>query len=347
MATITAPTHRTVPEDARCAHAPRTCTTCRTARWRRSPASSARRARSVSRLLSHARATGIVDIRIRSPLEAAAAASSSEILERFGVAAHVVPVPDDASDVERLERVAVVGCTHARPTSCDSNHDDRRRLGLDDERREPAPRAEGHVTTPSSCSSTERATRARPGILYASEILSRFAAAYGGTASAVPGARVLRRPAHASSAMWRERSTQRILDHAGPHGRRRVQRRLADFAAVPSHVYAGGYLEPEDFGRSRRRRRRRRRRDRVLPRRRHRATASRSTSARPGRTSTCCAGSPRRICVVSGRAKLASLRGALAAGLDHRPRRRRGAPARATRRRRADPAPAASRDMRE
>ena len=61
---------------------------------------------SVSRLLSHARATGLVDIQIRSPLDAP---SRLELLiqERFHITAHVVPVPDHATDVDRLERVAL------------------------------------------------------------------------------------------------------------------------------------------------------------------------------------------------------------------------------------------------
>nr|BFF10562.1 hypothetical protein GCM10025699_18650 [Microbacterium flavescens] len=60
----------------------------------------------VSRLLAQARATGIVDIRIRSPF-AAPQLLEEHLAERFGVTAQVVPVPDDANEVERLERVSV------------------------------------------------------------------------------------------------------------------------------------------------------------------------------------------------------------------------------------------------
>ena len=56
---------------------------------------------SVSRLLKYARDTGLVDIQIRSPLDQAAALSRS-IRSRFGVHAHVVPVPDHTSDVLSL-----------------------------------------------------------------------------------------------------------------------------------------------------------------------------------------------------------------------------------------------------
>ena len=60
---------------------------------------------SVSRMLAHARATGLVDIQVRSPFD------RNSQLERalrsvFDITAHVVPVPDNVSDVDRLERVA-------------------------------------------------------------------------------------------------------------------------------------------------------------------------------------------------------------------------------------------------
>lgn len=61
---------------------------------------------SVSRLLSHARETGLVEITVRSPLDRGALLER-EIAELFKVAAHVVPIPGTASDVDRLERVAI------------------------------------------------------------------------------------------------------------------------------------------------------------------------------------------------------------------------------------------------
>ncbi|MBN9172117.1 MAG: helix-turn-helix domain-containing protein, partial [Microbacterium sp.] len=59
----------------------------------------------VSRLLSHARETGIVDIRVRSP-RAASRRIEAEIQERFRLTAHVAPVPQVVSEADRLERVA-------------------------------------------------------------------------------------------------------------------------------------------------------------------------------------------------------------------------------------------------
>ena len=51
---------------------------------------------SVSRLLKSARETGLVDIQIKSPLDQATR-SAAALHDRFGVVAHVVPVPDQIS----------------------------------------------------------------------------------------------------------------------------------------------------------------------------------------------------------------------------------------------------------
>lgn len=263
----------------------------------------------VSRLLSHARATGIVDIRIRSPF-AAPQLLEEHVAERFGVSATVVPVPDDASDVERLERVAVaaahllhelvqadmtVGVAWGSTTAAVS-----RRLV-------PKP-VHGATFVQLNGSGNTHTT----GLLYASEILSRFAGAYGGSAQQFPVPAFFDDP-RTKHAMWRERSTRRILAmHAamdlilfstGSAGSR-----------VPSHVYSGGYLEAQELaaleaegvvgdvatvffradGSS----------DRIAL--NDRATGPHFDVLRRV---------PRRLCVVSGVSKVESLRGALAAGL--------------------------------
>ncbi|NKF31245.1 sugar-binding transcriptional regulator, partial [Pseudomonas sp. BGM005] len=61
---------------------------------------------SVSRLLSYARESGLVDIRINSPLERLGMLEQ-RIRDRHRVVAHVVPIPEIVSEVERLERVAL------------------------------------------------------------------------------------------------------------------------------------------------------------------------------------------------------------------------------------------------
>jgi len=261
----------------------------------------------VSRLLAHARAAGIVDIRIRSPFEAPLLLAE-RINDRYGVVAHVVPVPDDASDIDRLERVAVaaahlfgelvrsdmtIGVAWGATTAAMS-----RRLA-------PRP-VHGTTFVQLNGSGNTRTT----GLLYASEILSRFATAYGGGAQQFPVPAFFDDP-RTKRAMWQERSTRRILEiqdamdlvvfSTGSAGSR-----------VPSHVYTGGYLEVRDLealeaeavvgdvatvffradGST----------DRIAL--NDRATGPRFDVLR--RVS-------RRLCVVSGVSKLASLRGALAA----------------------------------
>jgi deoxyribonucleoside regulator len=263
----------------------------------------------VSRLLSQARATGIVDIRINSPF-AAPQLLEERLAERFDITAHVVPVPDDAHEVERQERVAVaaahllgdligpdmtIGVAWGSTTAAVS-----RRLV-------PKP-VHGTTFVQLNGSGNTHTT----GLLYASEILSRFATAYGGSAQQFPVPAFFDDPL-TKRAMWRERSTRRILEmhtamdlvvfSTGAAGSR-----------VPSHVYAGGYLEPQELA--------------ALDREgvvgdvatvffrtdgssdgiplNERATGPHFDVLRQVR---------KRLCIVSGASKVLSVRGALAAGL--------------------------------
>ncbi|MEV4399418.1 sugar-binding domain-containing protein [Nonomuraea sp. NPDC049607] len=60
----------------------------------------------VSRLLAYARDVGLVEIRVMPP-RSRSTRSEADLAGRYGVHAHVVPVPATASTVERLERCAV------------------------------------------------------------------------------------------------------------------------------------------------------------------------------------------------------------------------------------------------
>ena len=261
----------------------------------------------VSRLLTHARATGIVDIRIRSPF-AAPQRLEERLSEHYGVMAQVVPVPDDATEVDRLQRVAVaaahalldlvqddmtVGVAWGSTTAAVSRH------------LVPKP-VHGTTFVQLNGSGNTHST----GLLYASEILSRFAAAYDGRAQQFPVPAFFDDPA-TKKAMWRERSTRRILDmlpamdlvlfSTGSAGSR-----------VPSHVYSGGYLEPAEL-------------DQLddegvvgdVATVFYRADGSSDGIALNDRATgpslDLLRAIPRRLCVVSGVSKLASLRGALAA----------------------------------
>lgn len=263
----------------------------------------------VSRLLSAARETGLVQIQIRSPLDTGPELAS-RIRAEYKVDVHVVPVVDTLNEAETLDRVAMQAARTIGPL-VDSNAI----IGV----------AWGSTLSAVSRHLTRKITHdsiivqlngagnmQTTGITYASDIMRRFGSAYGARVEQFPV------PAffdHAATkrAMWNERSVQRILQ---------LQSRMsiAIFgvgsvdADYPSHVYAGGYLDEEDLS--------------VL------AGSDvvgdvatvffRADGSSDGITLNERSTGPdlaqlrqvrRRICVVSGASKINGLRGALAAGL--------------------------------
>lgn len=264
---------------------------------------------SISRLLSHARATGLVDIRIHSPLDMPSRIER-EIKENYKVTAHVVPIPDRASDVERLDRVAlsaarilgqfvdsntIMGIAWGSTMSAVSRH------------LIPKTTHNSQIVQLNGAGNT-RTT----GIVYASEILRRFGDAFGAHVQQFPVPAFFDDPV-TREAMWRERSTQRLLE-VQAHMNVALFGIGSPFAEVPSHVYAGGYLEQSDFA--------------TLSADGaigdvatvfYRTDGSTDGIALNARTSglefDVLRRTPRRICVVAGTSKLPSLRGALAAGL--------------------------------
>ncbi|NJC22435.1 DNA-binding transcriptional regulator LsrR (DeoR family) [Arthrobacter pigmenti] len=263
----------------------------------------------VSRLLSMARETGLVQIQINNPLDRAPALER-EIRYRYGVEAHVVPVTDLVSDSDVLDRVAIqaartlgplvdsnaiIGVAWGSTISAVSHHLTRK------------------VTHDSTIVQLNGAGNTQTtGITYASEILRRFGAAYGARVEQFPVPAFFDH-AETKTAMWAERSVKRILD---------LQHRMtmAIFgvgsvgAGIPSHVYSGGYLDEDDM--------------RILSESRvvgdvatvfFRADGSHSDIVLNERSTgpelELLAQVSRRICVVSGETKINGLRGALAAGL--------------------------------
>jgi len=264
---------------------------------------------SVSRLLSHARATGLVDIQIRSPLDAPSRLEQ-EILARFAVTAHVVPVPDQANDVDRLERVAlsvarilgqyfdsnmIMGIAWGSTMNAISRHIT------------PKPTHNSQIVQLNGAGNMSTT-----GLGYASEILGRFGTAFGAHVQQFPVPAFFDDP-ETKNALWRERSMARLIEMQG-----RLDVALfglgSPFSVVPSHVYAGGYLEPDDYE--------------SLSRagvvgdvatvffRADGSTDNIPLNARgTGPNFAVLQRTPRRICVVSGNSKLPSLRGALRAHL--------------------------------
>lgn len=264
---------------------------------------------SVSRLLSHARDTGLVEIQIRSPQERGSRLEH-EILDRFQTTAYIVPTAASLSDVDRLERVAMtaarlfnrfvdsnmtVGLAWGSTLSAISRH---------------LQQKEVHNTTVMQINGAGNTETT--GIDYASEILQRFGRAYAARVQHFPVPAFFDDP-NTKDALWRERSTQRVLD---------MQARLdvalfglgSPFAEVPSHVYIGGYLDAADYHSLSV--------DRVVG---DVATVFYREDGSWTDVALNARGSgmgfdrlrkvARRVCVVSGTQKLASLRGALAAGL--------------------------------
>ena len=263
----------------------------------------------VSRLLSFAREAGLVDIRINSPVERMGMLEQ-RVRDRFRVTAHVVPMAELVNEVERLERVAL---TAGRLISqfIESNMV----VGV----------AWGSTISAVSRTLTQKQTHdtifvqlngagntQTSGVEYSSDILRRFGAAYAAQVQQFPVPAFFDDPA-TREAMWRERSTRRVLD---------LQAKMdvalfslgSPSAAVPSRVYVGGYLSRDDY--------RSLREDHAVG---DVATVffradgswkdirlnARATGPGLDRLRRV----PRRICVVSGGAKLAELRAALAAGL--------------------------------
>lgn len=196
----------------------------------------------VSRLLSHARSSGLVDIQIRSPFDGATSLER-ELEARHGIAVHVVPAPQNISDVDRLDRVALtaarllarfvdsnmtVGIAWGSTVSAISRH--------------LVPKDTHNVTVVQMNGAGSYLTT---GIDYTSEILRRFGDAYSAKVQQFPVPAFFDDP-ETRLALWRERSTRRVLD---------IQSRMdlalfglgSPFAGVPSQVYIGGYLDEADF----------------------------------------------------------------------------------------------------
>lgn len=263
----------------------------------------------VSRLIGHARSAGLVEIRITSP-QGHGPHLEQVLAEAHGVRAHVVPVDDSLSDLDRLDTVAtfaarllgsffdsdmVLGLAWGTTLSAVSRH------------LAPKRTHNAHVVQLNGAANT-RTT----GISYASDIVRSFATAFQARPQEFPVPAFFDHP-ETRTHLWRERSISRVLD---------LQHRMdvavfsigAVDGRVPSHVYSAGYLEDHDVVALRA--------DGVVG---DIATVffrgdgswegialnERASGPELGRLRTV----PRRLCVISGEAKLAGLRGALAGGL--------------------------------
>ncbi|HEY0248457.1 MAG TPA: sugar-binding domain-containing protein [Gryllotalpicola sp.] len=264
---------------------------------------------SVSRLIGYARQTGLVSIAVHSP-EESVPSLQSEVNTRFGIASQVVPVPDSVSEIDRLERVAIVAAR-----TLDRFVESGMTVGLawgttmSAVSRHLVPRNLHNVELVQLNGAGNQHTT---GVVYASELLRRFGEAFSAVTHEFPVPALFDDP-HTRELMWRERSIKHILD---------VQHRMqlaifglgAPFSEVPSHVYSGGYLSPEDYT--------------SLSEARVVGDVATVFFREDGSwqdipLNTRASGpevsllkrTPRRVCVVAGPSKVHSLRGALNAGL--------------------------------
>jgi deoxyribonucleoside regulator len=204
----------------------------------------------VSRLLTYARQTGLVEIRIHDPQ------SQPQEIERkiqacFGIRnIKVVTVPPNSDEDEWLARVAnftanyLNGLIHSEMI-----------IGLawgttlDAISRVLIPKRCTHVDLVQLNGSGNVATINN---FYISEIYSRFAQNFTGRAHLFPVPTFFDYP-QSKQAMWRERAIRHITDLAS-RADLLVYSIGAKNARIPSYVYVGGYLEEKDFKELRRER---------------------------------------------------------------------------------------------
>ena len=195
----------------------------------------------VSRLIKRARDTGLVEITLR-PARTQAPGLSQTIARRYGIEAYVAPVADSATELERLDQVAV---TTAKLMGAWFDSDMVLGIAWGTTLAAVGRRLTPKATRGSAVVQLNGAANTRTsGIEYASDLISGFGAAFDATVHHFPVPAFFDYP-DTKAAMWRERSIRRVLD---------VQRR-ADIAlfgvgavsgGLPSHVYSAGYLDAED-----------------------------------------------------------------------------------------------------
>lgn len=262
----------------------------------------------VSRLLAYARDTGMVTITITEN-DHQAPKTAAIIAHRFGIRVHIVPTDGGLSEAEVQDRVAAqaalltgrlvdsemtIGIAWGSTMSAISRHLKRK------------PTHDSVIVQLNGSGNTQTS-----GIGYASEILHRFGTAFTARVEQFPVPTFFDR-AETRELMWQERSVRRVLDLHAHMG-------LAVFglgtigAEVPSHVYQGGYLSPRDVSELRE--------QGVVGDiatvffRADGSTGDIDLNARStGPLLEQLMSVPRRLCAVSGRAKVPALAAALHAG---------------------------------
>lgn len=197
----------------------------------------------VSRLLSFARQSGLVEIRVHDP-EGKPQQLEREIRKRFHLKeAKVVRVPVNSREDEWLHRVANYAANHLNgliQSDMTVAIAWGNTLNAVSRRLVPKHCARVRIVQLNGSNSTQA-----PNNYYTSEIYTRFAENYGAQPYLFPVPAFFDFPA-SKRAMWKERSVQQLIE----------QQRNADLFVYsigvahglhPSFVYVADYLQPEDF----------------------------------------------------------------------------------------------------
>lgn len=197
----------------------------------------------VSRLLSFAKQNGLIDIQVVDPTEEPNRLANL-ILGKFKIKnVHVVSVSEVAGEAEWLQRVAnytasylntlfnsnmILGIAWGTTMTAVSNHLLRKTTH------------NAQIVQLNGAGNTQSM-----GIEYASQIIMRFSENFQARAHLFPVPTFFDYP-ETKKTLWREGSIKRILDlHA--QADLLLYSIGAVNAGIPSHVYSGGYLSPQDY----------------------------------------------------------------------------------------------------
>ena len=263
---------------------------------------------SVSRLLAHARETGLVRISVAAA-PGTRGTLAGQVNELFGVRTSVVPVPDVDTEVNRLHNVALVAAERLvelmEPQAV---------LGIAwGNTTAEVTRNLPHVHFPGSVvvQLNGAANASQSGLPYADSIISQAAEAFGSRMVNFPVPAFFDYP-DTKQSLWRERSIRSVLQTI-------ESATVALFgvgalaANLPSHVYSGGYLEPQELHDAKA--------DGVVGDvctvliREDGSTDMDLNHRASGPTPSTLQHIPHRLCVVSGASKALPLLGALRAGV--------------------------------
>jgi DNA-binding transcriptional regulator LsrR (DeoR family) len=196
----------------------------------------------VSRLLTHARQAGLIEIRVHDP-EAQPQELERQIQDHFHIpSVEVVTVPLNSTEDEWLKGVALYAAKHINNIV----HSEMV-VGLawgatiDAISRQLTPKRCVHVDIVQLNGSGNVYGMSN---FYIGDIYTRFAMNYGGRAHLFPVPAFFDHR-ESKQAMWKERSVQRIKEMAAKADLLVYSIGSPD-ARIPSYVHAGGFLEPND-----------------------------------------------------------------------------------------------------